>query len=213
MPPHKPSINFVSYTLIMIDIETLLAWGGAYKKYVPGEIIFQEGAHCNYYYQLVEGCVRWVNINEDGKEFIQSIIQPEECFGELPLFDGEPYAASAVANENSLVIRLPNNLFTQLIKENPAIHLSFSKLASQRLRFKFLLLKTIAFENPELKISTLLNHLKSKQHTAKQQPYQVNLTRQQIAGMTGLRVETVIRAIRNLNKKGIVEINRGKVFL
>ena len=41
----------------------------------------------------------------------------------------------------------------------------------------------------------------------------VNLTRQQIANMTGLRVETVIRTIRHLNEIGSLDIVNGKVFI
>ena len=54
---------------MQIDIDTLLAWGAAYKKVAAGEIIFREGAESSFYYQLVSGKVRWVNINDEGKEF------------------------------------------------------------------------------------------------------------------------------------------------
>jgi len=197
----------------MIDINTLIAWGGSYKKYNAEETIFWEGSTCYYYYQLVKGKVLWMNLNDDGKEFIQNMIEPDECFGELPLFDGEPYAASSIALEDCMVIRLPKDLFLQLIKENHEIHMNFTKLLAQRLRYKFLLLKTIAFENPEIRISILLNHYKNKHQLIPHQPFQVNLTRQQIANMTGLRVETVIRTIRNLNERGELRIDHGKVFM
>jgi hypothetical protein len=39
---------------------------------------------------------------------------------------------------------------------------------------------------------------------------EVELTRQEIAGMTGLRVETVIRLMTNLVEKQLVDIERGK---
>lgn len=38
------------------------------------------------------------------------------------------------------------------------------------------------------------------------------LTRQQLANMTGLRVETVIRTIKDLEEKKIVSIQKGKVY-
>ena len=41
----------------------------------------------------------------------------------------------------------------------------------------------------------------------------LKLTRQQIADMTGLRVETVIRAMRQMHERGDVKIEKGKVFL
>ena len=197
---------------MMIDIDTLIAWGGAFKKVSAGEIIFHEGANSQFYHQLVSGSIRWVNINEEGKEFLQVIIDPGESFGELPLFDDEPFAATAIANEDAVIIRLHRSTFTALLKENPEIHLSFSKLLAQRLRFKFLLLKEMANHNPEHSISSLLSYFKQTQKNICPKCNKINLTRQQIADMTGLRVETVIRTIRTLHTKGQLRINKGKVY-
>ncbi len=196
----------------MIDIDTLLAWGAAYKKVAAGEIIFQEGAHSSFYYQLVTGKVKWLNINDEGKEFIQTIIEPDECFGEFPLFDDEPFAASAIADEDSVIIRLHRAAFHQLLKENPDLHFQFSRLLTQRLRFKFLILKELAKHNPENSISTLLNYFKQNRKNICTKCNKLNLTRQQIADMTGLRVETVIRTMKSMQQKGEIQITKGKVY-
>ena len=196
----------------MIDIDTLLVWGAAYKKLGAEEIIFNEGTQANFYYQLVSGRVRWVNINDEGREFLQVVIEPGECFGEMPLFDDEPYAASAIADTDSVIIRLHRLSFAELIKENPEIHFSFSRLLAQRVRFKFLLLKEFANHDPEHSISALFNHFKQTRKNICPQCSKIKLTRQQIADMTGLRVETVIRTIRNLHHKGQLHIEKGKVY-
>ena len=130
---------------MIIDINTLLAWGAVYKKVRSGEVIFSEGAECTYYNQLVSGTVRWINIDEEGKEYIQTIIEPGECFGELPLFDDGVYAASAIADDDIVLIRLRKNTFLQLIKENYDIHFEFTKLLAKRVRFKFLILNFYFF--------------------------------------------------------------------
>ena len=83
---------------------------------------------------------------------------------------------------------------------------------SQRLRFKFLLLKELASQDPEHSINWLLNYLKQNRKNFCAKCNKVNLTRQQIANMTGLRVETVIRAIRHLHEKGRLVIDKGKVY-
>ena len=197
---------------MIIDINILLAWGAVYKKLGRGEVIFSEGSECSYYNQLVSGIVKWVNIDDDGKEYIQTIIEPGECFGELPLFDDGLYAASAIAEEEVVLIRLRKNTFLQLIKEHNEIHFAFTKLLAKRVRFKFLLLKSIAYHTPEVRISTLLSYLKKEHKNFCANCNQLKLTRQQIADMTGLRVETVIRSMRNMHDKGDIVIERGKVF-
>ena len=197
---------------MIIDTDILLSLGAAYKKVNAGEIIFNEGAEACFYYQLISGIVRWVNITDDGREFIQNMIEPGECFGELPLFDGGPFAASAIADMDSVIIRLHISSFHQLITERPDIHFAFTKLMSERLRFKFLLLRELAGQNPEHSINSLLNYLKQNKKNICSKCNKVNLTRQQIANMTGLRVETVIRTIRHLHDKGQLLVSKGKVY-
>ncbi|NCT95532.1 MAG: Crp/Fnr family transcriptional regulator [Chitinophagaceae bacterium] len=196
----------------MVDINTLLAWGGVYKQVASGDFVFQEGGTAVFYYQLVSGSIRWANINEEGREFLQVMIEPGESFGELPLLDGQPYAASAIANEDSIVIRLQKDVFLNLLRDHPAIHLEFSKLMIERIRFKFYVIKELAQHDPEHCISRLFAYFKQRKKNICPECNRIKLTRQQIADMTGMRVETVIRTIRNLHKKGQLMIDKGKVY-
>lgn len=196
----------------MIDIDILLSVGAAYKKVAAGDIIFREGNPCCFYNQLVSGSVRWVNVDEEGNEFIQNMIEAGECFGEMPLFDDQPYAATAVAETDVVVIRLHKSEFHQLIMDRQDIHFAFSKLMAERIRFKFMLLKEIASHCPQQSISSLLAYMKKHKKNFCPACNKVKLTRQQIASMTGLRVETVIRTIRVLHEKGELTIEKGKVY-
>ena len=196
----------------MIDINLLLDCGAAYKKVKAGEIIFTEGHSCFFYYQLISGKIRWVNINDEGRECLHLIAEPGECFGELPLFDDGPYAATAIAEEDSLLMRLHKPTFLQLIGRHSDIHLAFTKLLSKRLRFKLSIIKSYASNCPEYTIANLLNNLKAENKSFCSQCNQLKLTRQQIADMTGLRVETVIRTMRNMHAKGQLYIEKGKVY-
>lgn len=197
---------------MMIDADLLLDWGATYKKLAAGEIIFQEGSNCSFYFQLISGSVRWVNVTEDGREILQVMVNPGESFGELPLFDDECYAATAIANEDSVVLRLNKYSFHKLLTEYPKIHHSFSRLLAERIRFKFLMIKMLSCHDPEQSISVLLNYFKNNRKNICSDCNRIKLTRQQIADMTGLRVETVIRTIRNLHQKGELLVDKGKVY-
>jgi CRP-like cAMP-binding protein len=196
----------------MIDTNLLLAKGASYKRLAPEEILFAEGEECEFYYQVVRGQIRWVNFNKEGDEFLQTLVEKGECIGELPLFDGGVYAATAISNKASYVVRLPKENFHQLLIEQPQIHFAFSRLLTQRLRFKFFLLKEMANHDAEKIISALLSYLHEKKDHVCSVCNQVRLTRKQIAEMTGLRVETVIRMMRNMNEKGIIQIHNRKAY-
>ena len=197
---------------MLIDINLLLTLGAAYKKVSKGDIIFMEGTRCNFYYQLVSGGIRWSNVNNEGKEYLQDLVEPGGCFGELPLFDDGPFAASAVADEDSVIIKLHRDTFHQLLVEHPEIHFAFSKLLAERLRFKFFMLRELVGKEPEERITALIHYLKDTHHNVCPSCGRLKLTRQQIANMTCLRVETVIRAMRNMHDKGEICIKKGKVY-
>ena len=196
----------------MIDTNLLIAWGGTFKKVPAGEMIFREGTQANFYYQLESGSVKWVNFDDAGNEYIHTIAMPGECFGEIPLFDDGFYAASAVADKDSVILRLHKPSFHQLLKENQEIHFAFSRLLSQRLRYTFLVAKEMAGHNPENTLTSLLAYFKTAKHYFCGECNQLQLTRQQLAGMTGMRVETVIRTMRVMHDKGKIKIDKGRVF-
>lgn len=195
----------------IIPAALLFEHGGFTKSFQVNEIIFQEGSECHYYYQVKSGRVRWCNIHEDGKEFLQNLIEPGESFGEIPLFDNDPYVSSAIANESCEIYKLPKEQFHLLLKAHPEIHLDFSRLLAERLRYKFRLIKEISHKNPEQVIISLFDYLVKYNKNVCSECNLIKLTRQQIADMSGLRVETVIRVIKQLEKNDTVKIIRGKV--
>ena len=196
----------------MINIDLLIAWGAAYKKVEAGEIIFKEGCEANFYHQLESGIIKWVNIDESGTEFIHNIITAGESFGELPLFDDQPYAACAIAVTDAVILRLHKSSFCQLLHENPEILFSFTKLMSERLRYKFFISKEVASHKPEQTLSSLLSHFKKSNLHLCADCSQLKLTRQQLASMTGMRVETVIRTMRTMHAQGKLKIEKGRVY-
>ncbi len=196
----------------IIDIDLLLVWGATFHNISKGQVLFNEGNPAFFYYQVVEGKVKMCNTNEEGKEFIQGFFEAGESFGEPPLFDESPYPASAVAETDSVIIRLRKENFLQLLKENFEIHFGFTQTLAKRLRFKSVISKEISSYGPLHRISTLLKEYKKNHDIPSDEFHRIELTRQQIADMTGLRVETVIRTIRQMQEDGLVKIEKGKVY-
>jgi len=196
----------------MISTDLLLARGAVYKRIRIHEAVFMEGDSCSYYYQLVKGTLKLINIDHEGRECVHAVIEAGESFGEFPLFDDAPYAASAIAETDCEVIRLHKPLFLEMLRENSEILFNFTRILSKRLRFKYSLIKSMSSSSPETRIINLINYLKSENKNFCPDCNQLKLTRRQIAGMTGLRVETVIRTIRQMHNKGELVISRGKVY-
>ena len=108
---------------------------------------------------------------------------------------------------------LPKEVFLQLLGIHHEIHLRVTINLAKRLYFKTIMASEISSQYPEHRVLKLIDYFKTKKNKLpKESTYMVEITRQQIADLTGLRVETVIRAIKSLEKKGEVEIKNRKVF-
>lgn len=194
----------------MITHDILLAKGAKVKIFQKGDFIFKKGNKARFYFQIISGEVKMNNFSETGGEFIQGIFKAGESFGEPPLLINNPYPANAEVTKETKIIQLPRATFIELMKDEN-ISLDFLKTFAQRLYYKSVISTGMSIEKAELRILNLLDYLKKYEieNIPENQSYRFELTRQEIANLTGLRVETVIRTIKKLeNKKKIKIINR-----
>jgi len=195
----------------MISEELLLRYGARKTRLEKGEMLLQAGDTPRYFYRIALGEIKMNNFNDEGKEFIQGMFGPGDSFGEPPLFIDKPYPANAVALTDAEVYILPKETFFRLLKENPEAHRDITSALSQRLYYKAVMASEISSQDAEHRIIKLIDYFKEAVGIPQAQPYHVTFTRQQIADLTGLRVETVIRAIKTLEKKGELKINDRKI--
>lgn len=197
----------------MISDTLLQSYGAKSKKFPKGAMIFAEGDYPIYYYQIRAGEVKMNNYNEEGKEFIQNIFSVGQSFGEPPLFVESPYPANAMTLSEVELLVIPKEDFLGLLIKEPTVALEVIQGLSRRLLYKAIMAPEISSTTPARKLLTLLNFQKKGQPaSAVPFSFKVSLTRQQMADLTGLRVETVIRAIKQLEKEGALKIERGKIF-
>lgn len=197
----------------MIQKKLLLAFGATIKTYSKNTTIFLENGIAKNYYQVVHGVVKMNNYNDDGKEFIQGVFYEDQSFGEPPLFINVKYPANAEALTAVSVLVLSKNALFNLLKTHTEIHLNITKILAKRLYYKAIIASEISSQEPEHRVIRFIDYIKNEhQKNEKQFSFKVPYTRQQIADILGLRVETVIRVIKNLEKKNEVEIIKRKVF-
>ncbi|SHJ96812.1 Crp/Fnr family transcriptional regulator [Epilithonimonas mollis] len=197
----------------MVIEETIIKLSGAkVKEYSVGDIIFSEGSSPLYYYQIVEGEVKLNNYNEDGREMIQSILTNGHSIGEFLLFMNKLYPMNAVAITPCTILRLSKNKFFSLLENYPETRINIIQSFSDSMYFKFVMGQIFSTKNPATKLRALMDYLKSLQADQEPFSFQIPLTRQQMASITGLRVETTIRTLKNLERENIVKIHNRKIL-
>lgn len=194
---------------MQIDLDLLFTWGAIAKEYKKNEIIFHEEESANFYYQIIDGCVRMYNSNDEGKEFTQGYFKNGQSFGEPPLFIDEVYPSTAVAFKDSKIIKISKEKFLKILEEYPFIQKQFLNLMATRIHTKAKTTKDIVNQKPEFRILAFLNAHKNPDCLKKEL---VAFTRQEIANFTGLRVETVIRELSRMSKTNKVEIINHKLY-
>jgi CRP-like cAMP-binding protein len=197
---------------MIISEDLLFAYGAEYEMYESNEIIFHEGSLPRFYFQIVTGTVELNNYHEDGKEFTQNILSDGQSFGESLLFNDKPYPMSAVAKTSCSVLKLSKNDFLSLLSQNPKTSFDLFKCLSDRLYYKYLMLFNVSSNDPLFKIKSLMNYLKDYNIHNEPYSFQLPLTRQQMANLTGLRIETVIRYVKKLENEKVLKIENGKIF-
>ena len=170
-------------------------------------MLFQYGDTVSFFYIVKSGKIKMSNFSDDGKEFVQGYFVTGQSFGEPPFFTQVPYPASAMAVEKSEVWKIPRTEFLKLLKNNFDIHLELMKVLCNRLIYKSTMLSELAIEEAEHRLITLIHYLLEQNSENKKSPLKLSFTRQQLADMTGLRVETVIRSIKSLEQKQLLKID------
>jgi CRP-like cAMP-binding protein len=194
-----------------IDTDILITWGAIIKNFAKGEIIFNEGNDAKYYFQLITGEVKLYNTNNDGKEYTQGIFSDGKSFGEPPLFIKEPYPATAIAVKESTIIKISSERFFKIVDDSPQIQKSLIIEFAKRIYNKSITAREIINNPPELRILGFLNTFKKSNGTQTERAL-VPYTRQEIANLTGLRVETVIRTLIKMKEEKKVDIIHRKLF-
>lgn len=192
-----------------MPIDALINESPKIKQFDKGEMIYDQGVTARYYYEVKSGEVKVININEEGKEFVQGVYKAGDCIGVPSLVCDKPFPASAYANSPSEIYVIPREQFFRLLEQYPDFHLYITRSLSERLLYKAMMLEEVAIEEGEHRLLTLIHYLTEQRGNASRV---LNITRQQLADMSGLRVETVIRILKKVEEKGLISSHRGNII-
>lgn len=194
--------------------EDLLKTTKAEKKiFYKGDIVLNEADICLFFYFLKEGELSVFNFTEKGKELLQHKVRGGHFFAEPAILLGQPIPGNVeVCSDKAHIIKLNRELLIQYLKEHPEFLFKFTTSVAQKSLKKSLLLKQIVLLNPEERILHQLRDIKRESGVVHEK-VMIPVTRKEISHMTGLRIETVIRTIKKMEKDGKLEIVNGKIFL
>jgi len=195
----------------MIPEKLLAQFGAEEKQFAVNSYVFKEGYPAYFYFQIQHGTVKLYNTSESGKIFEQGFFNSGESFGEPPLLGNFPYPISAVVEVFTTLLYIPLANFKRLLTKHPDYHFKLTQTLANRLRYKSLKLNEISSSPPPQRVLSILRY--HKMLSGSLDPFLVPFTRNEIAMLSGLRLETVIRAVKLLEKEKRLKIEKGKTIL
>jgi anion transporter len=101
--------------------------------YTPGTTIIKQGDQGDAFYLIHSGAVEVVLEGSGGHSETLAVLGPQEAFGEMALFSGDPRSATVVAVKDTTVWRLSRDAWADLIEKHPTWPLHFCAVLSKRL--------------------------------------------------------------------------------
>lgn len=181
---------------------SMIAIGQSVKR---GRTIFAEGDQSTGFYVLTEGRVKIFKLSAEGKEQILHIMTSGEPFGEVAVFAGEPFPASAEVIEDGYVLLFPRTAFIELIRSNPPLSMNMMAILSRRLRKFAATIESLSLKEVPSRLAEYFLYLDVSRGGDKQ--LTLDISKNQLAGLLGTIPETLSRILARMVKEGLIEMN------
>ncbi|MBI3603650.1 MAG: Crp/Fnr family transcriptional regulator [Nitrospirae bacterium] len=176
-------------------------------RYGKGEYIFREGDPAEAFHILKEGSVKCVKSSPDGKEVTLKVLMPGDLFCcDAAVFDGATHPGCAQPIGDVSVLRLSKKAYFDLLRRNPDAAFEVIKYLGNRLNEAQENAKVLALDRAEQRLAGLLVKLSSQAGVREADGIRltVRLTRQDLADMAGVAVETATRIMGQFKRARLV---------
>ena len=126
------------------------------KLFSAGELLFSEGEPCNGLHIIARGKVRIFKTSVNGREQVLAVNVPGESIAEIPVFDGGPYPASAVAIEDVEIAFISRRDFQAYCLEHPEVALKVLVVVGARLRGLVGIIEELSFTTIRQRLISVL---------------------------------------------------------
>jgi CRP-like cAMP-binding protein len=196
--------------LLCLDEEILadLAQNTRLISYDAEEIIVREGQACSGLCIIQTGRVKIYKTSPSGREMIINVIEDGGSFNEVPVFDKLETPVNVGAVIDTRVWLIDSGALHTVIAEHPEAAQKIIINLSQNLRMMVGKVAELSFFTVTARLARLLCQLSSKQLSGDSSE---RLTQDDLASRIGTVREVVARSLKELEKAGSIDVERGKI--
>ena len=192
---------------------TLVAENVRRLRYERGATIFSEGDPCHELLIVEAGTVRILKPAPNGRQQLIGIERRGNSLAEVPVFDGGRYPASAQADSDAVLLRLPADDFRRICLQNPELSLKVFKVLGHRLRHLVSLVEDLSFSTVRARLIAHLLRLATETGHQTSTGVQFDLleNNEELATRLGTVRELVSRNLGRLHGAGLIEMRRRSI--
>lgn len=178
-------------------------------------MLFSEGEPCSGLHIIARGKVRIFKTSMSGREQVLAVNGAGESVAELPVFDGGPFPASAVAAEDTEIAFISRRDFNTYCLEHPEVALKVLSVVGARLRRLVGIIEELSFTTIRERLISVLVKLAQAEGVKSERGIEFHLpaTHQELANQLGTVRELVSRNLMRLQAEGLVEVDARQIVV
>ena len=180
-----------------------------------GSFVYVPGDAGEQVYLLRSGRVKISKSTPEGKEWILTLVEPGEMFGEMALTGEETRQTSAEAVEDSVLASLRREHFLWLAGRKPTLALRLLRVVGDRRRQMETRVEWVLFAGVYRRLVELLLDLGKRYGVpvAEGLALRVQLSQKEIAHLIGSTRETTSSTLNQLRRQGLIFIHRRRLII
>lgn len=183
------------------------------RQYPKDTMIFSEAMPGKELYIIQKGQVKITKII-NGNEVLLALLKPGDIFGEMALLDDKPRSASAIANEDCVLLAVNKENFARMVTSQPQIISRLTTLLSERIWFIYKQLANTLLANPLGKLydGLLIQLEKNRVAIRPNEGYTFEFGPKELIHMVGLSKADGDRALMELIKNPKIKVVDGRIL-
>jgi CRP-like cAMP-binding protein len=179
------------------------------RTFARGEVVFHDGDPAEAMHLIVKGRFAVKVTTPLGDTVLLSLQGPGDCFGELALLGTESSRSATVAAlEAGETLSVLRGDFARLLAQNPGVNRVLLALLAGQLRRSNERLVEAHYVDADTRVRRRLHELAELYSDGT-----ILLTQEEIAEIAGTSRATVNRVLREEEKKGTLELARGRTIV
>jgi len=193
------------------DLKGALAEVAGGRHYASGEVLFHEGAGADGLHIIVNGQVKVCRYGPEGREHILHIFEGVEPCGEVAMFEGGTYPATAEALAPSTTLFIARRDFLELAGKRPDLLMNMLAVLSRRLRRFVEMIDDLALKEVSTRLARHLLDL--SQQAGGTLELELTTSKAMLAARLGAVAETLSRTLARMQRRRIIEVDGRRVRL